>query len=128
MTKSSAATRLLALHPDADLVICAGNDRTDEEMFEALLRAGRPRAVICRVGSRSTLGQYFVETPGELFRQLEQLTRLWSRQAAAVPAPGILLAAPIEPAAAVPPPAAAAAASPDAAIGALERPDLATDG
>jgi len=91
MSKSRVAERLLAQYPDASLVVCAGNDRTDEEMFEAVLRSGHPRAIVCHVGSRNTVGQFYVETPGQLLAQLEALVRLWrgesGRVAACVDAP-----------------------------------------
>lgn len=77
MSKGHAAGRLLERYPDVDLVVCVGNDRTDEEMFEAVLRSGHRRVLTCRVGSRNTLGQYFVQTPAELLDALRRIVELW---------------------------------------------------
>jgi trehalose 6-phosphate synthase/phosphatase len=77
LTKSSVVADLLERHANADFVFCAGNDRADEGMFEAVLRSGRPRIITCYVGGRDTIGQYFVESPIELVRQLESLVSRW---------------------------------------------------
>jgi len=84
MSKARIADRLLAYYPHAGLIFCAGNDRTDEEMFEALLRSGHERLIVCRVGGRNTIGQYFLATPNELLDQLEALVGIW-REDAGVP-------------------------------------------
>jgi trehalose 6-phosphate synthase/phosphatase len=80
MSKSRIAEKLLEQYPNAGLVFSAGNDRTDEEMFEALLRSGHPRVLTCHVGSRNTIGQYFVETPHKLLGQLEKLVQIWREE------------------------------------------------
>jgi trehalose 6-phosphate synthase/phosphatase len=82
VSKGRAAERLLASHREANFVVCAGNDRTDEEMFEALVRSGTERVLICHVGGRNTIAQYFVETPVELLGQLELLQRIWREEQA----------------------------------------------
>ncbi len=77
VSKGRVAERLLEKHDRAALVVCAGNDRTDEEMFDALIRSGHERVLICHVGGRNTIAQYFVETPDELLTQLEGLVGVW---------------------------------------------------
>ncbi len=79
VSKGTVANKLLERYPGTRLVVCAGNDRTDEEMFEALLRSGTERAITCHVGGRNTFAQYFVETPAQLLGELETLVRAWTR-------------------------------------------------
>lgn len=78
LTKSSVVAGLLEKHANADFVFCAGNDRSDEGMFEVVLRSNRPRVVTCYVGGQDTIGQYFVETPAELLGELESLVSCWA--------------------------------------------------
>jgi trehalose 6-phosphate synthase/phosphatase len=82
MSKGHAAAALLELHKDRDLVICIGDDRTDEEMFDAVLRWSRAASVVCRVGGLSATAPYMVESVSELLDQLERLRDIWqdSRQ------------------------------------------------
>jgi trehalose 6-phosphate synthase/phosphatase len=77
-TKTSVAEQLLKHCSDAELVFGAGNDRLDEDMFEVLLRSGRPHVMTCYVGGKDTVGQYFVESTEELVDQLEALVGWWS--------------------------------------------------
>jgi trehalose 6-phosphate synthase/phosphatase len=83
VSKGNAIARLLEQHPDTDLVVCAGDDRTDEEMFEAVLRSDRERQLVCRVGGGATAAPYMVPTTDELSVQLRQLARLWRDERAA---------------------------------------------
>lgn len=71
LSKGRAALRLLASNPGVDAAFCAGNDTTDEEMFEALSRVESPAVLTCRIGSRSTRAQSYLEGPDELIRVLE---------------------------------------------------------
>lgn len=77
VTKGHAVEGLLGHYPDADFVFCAGNDRTDEDMFEALARAGREPRMVCFVGSVHSSAEFFVDTPAELLGQLETLAGWW---------------------------------------------------
>ncbi len=77
LTKHSVAEHLLASHPDAELVFCAGNDRVDEGMFEVALRSDRDKVITCFVGGKDTIGQYFAESPAELVDQLETMASMW---------------------------------------------------
>ncbi len=79
LTKTYVVERLLELYPAADFVFCAGNDRVDEGMFEVAMRSERPTVLTCYVGSKDTVGQYFVESPAELVDQLDALASLWQR-------------------------------------------------
>lgn len=77
VSKGHATTALLDRYPNSDFVFCAGNDRTDEDMFEALRRSGRGPAVICHVGSVHAAAEFFVESPRELLAQLESMIATW---------------------------------------------------
>ncbi len=75
-TKGAAAIQILAAHPEADLVLCAGNDRTDEDMFAALVASPVP-SIRVYVGGSNTSAEYFVETPDELIAELAAILPLW---------------------------------------------------
>ena len=76
ITKGAAARQILAGNPDTDLVLCAGNDRTDEDMFAALAATEVP-SILVYVGGSNTWADYFVETPEELVGELEAILPLW---------------------------------------------------
>jgi trehalose 6-phosphate synthase/phosphatase len=76
VSKARAAQALLEEHAGADLIFCAGNDRTDEDMLEVMQRAGRERTFVCQVGSTHSGVEFFVETPQELVHELETLADL----------------------------------------------------
>ena len=76
ITKGAAASRILAANCDSDLVLCAGNDRTDEDMFAALVASQVP-SIRIYVGGSNTSAEYFVETPEELIGELEAILSQW---------------------------------------------------
>ncbi|NLE86972.1 MAG: bifunctional alpha,alpha-trehalose-phosphate synthase (UDP-forming)/trehalose-phosphatase [Myxococcales bacterium] len=88
VTKGSAVGHLLDRHPDADFLFCAGDDRTDEEMMNAIPKAWRPRAVTCWVGSRNVTADYWRESDASLLGELEAMIRIWRRGSAQPPAAG----------------------------------------
>jgi len=77
MTKAAAVTAILAANVECDAVLCAGNDRTDEDMFQAVA-ASRLPAVVIYVGGLNTSAEFFVETPVELLDRLEELLGVWN--------------------------------------------------
>ena len=79
ISKGTAAQTILAAHPDTDLVLCAGNDRTDEDMF-ATIAAAEVTSIVCYVGGTNTSADYFVESPEELQEQLAAILALWRRR------------------------------------------------
>jgi trehalose 6-phosphate synthase/phosphatase len=79
ISKGTAAQTILAAHPDTDLVVCAGNDRTDEDMFATIAAAEVP-SIVCYVGGTNTSADYFVESPDELQEQLAAVLALWRRR------------------------------------------------
>lgn len=79
-TKGHAAEELLRRHPAADLVFCAGDDRTDEDMMEAIARLRGDYSVLCWVGGRSSYASYWTESSKTLLDELEQLAALWAER------------------------------------------------
>ena len=77
--KGNAVRDILELHPDHDFAFCAGNDRTDEDMFDALAETNIPR-VVCFVGSVHSSADYHVDDPGELLDQLVALYAAWRQR------------------------------------------------
>ncbi len=82
VTKGAAAAHILAANPDTDLVLCAGNDRTDEDMFAELVASQVP-SIRIYVGGSNTSAEYFVETPDELIHELDALLPVWRNHGAA---------------------------------------------
>jgi len=76
VTKGAAVAQILAANPETDLVLCAGNDRTDEDMFAALVASAVP-SIRVYVGGSNTSAEYFVETPHELMAELAAILPLW---------------------------------------------------
>ncbi len=85
VTKGNAVEHLLELHPDADFLFCAGDDRTDEEMMAAIPEAWRARAVTCWVGARNPRADYWCKDNRALLTELESLADLWERRGARRP-------------------------------------------
>lgn len=86
-TKGHAAEELLRRHPAADLVFCAGDDRTDEDMMDAIARLRGEYSVLCWVGGRSSYAPYWAESSDALLDELHELTQLWRRRRRAAPSP-----------------------------------------
>ena len=80
VTKGNATATILDRYPESDFVLCAGNDRTDEDMFAALQVSGRDPKVVCFVGSVHSSAEYFTSTPAELLDQLEVLVGWWEKR------------------------------------------------
>jgi trehalose 6-phosphate synthase/phosphatase len=85
VNKGRALLTILEQHADSDLVFCAGDDRTDEDLFEAIPEAIRERSITCWVGHRSALASYWVESNQALLTELETMLRLWRERPAATP-------------------------------------------
>ncbi|MBX3181489.1 MAG: bifunctional alpha,alpha-trehalose-phosphate synthase (UDP-forming)/trehalose-phosphatase [Polyangiaceae bacterium] len=81
-SKGRALATLLAAYPHADLLLCAGDDRTDEEMMRAIPSDWRERTLSCWVGSAHPVADYWVEGSAELKAQLSQIASLWAERAA----------------------------------------------
>jgi len=77
MTKGRAASQLLELHSSTDLVVCVGDDYTDEDMFNAVLDSRRQQTIVCRVGSANTVAPYIAPSSQAILKQLAKLVELW---------------------------------------------------
>ncbi|HMJ11850.1 MAG TPA: trehalose-phosphatase, partial [Polyangiaceae bacterium] len=80
VNKGHALLRILEQQGDADLLFCAGDDRTDEDLFEAVPEHFRERTISCWVGHRSALARYWVESNQSLLAQLEIMLRTWQER------------------------------------------------
>lgn len=83
VTKGNAVAHLLDRHTDADLLFCAGDDRTDEDMMRAIPKSWQDRAITCWVGSKNPWAAYWKESNTALLTELEHMVRLWRRGAPA---------------------------------------------
>ncbi|KAJ0082987.1 hypothetical protein Patl1_11195 [Pistacia atlantica] len=92
VNKGLVTKRLLAArqHNDMlpDFVLCIGDDRSDEDMFEVIMNARTgpslsPVAEVfaCRVGQKPSKAKYYLDDTSEILRMLQGLTEV-SEQAA----------------------------------------------
>lgn len=84
-TKGHAVERLLRQHSEVDVVLCAGDDRTDEDMLEAVRRLAAEKAVTCWVGGHNLLADYWTDSPTSFLNELDVLGRSWHARAANKP-------------------------------------------
>ncbi|HZN39180.1 MAG TPA: bifunctional alpha,alpha-trehalose-phosphate synthase (UDP-forming)/trehalose-phosphatase [Planctomycetota bacterium] len=68
--KGAYVASMLAASPPADFVLCAGDDRTDQDMYARMPRD----AIVVNVGPALVNGPYVVASPAELRRLLNALT------------------------------------------------------
>ncbi len=80
VTKGQALQAVLKRHADADALLVAGDDRTDEEMMAAIPSRMRDRALTIWVGGRSHHTAYWVESNIELLESLDVLADVWDRR------------------------------------------------
>lgn len=79
-SKGRATQELLKHHSEADFLFVAGDDRTDEEMMDAIPKSWRSRAITCWVGGANRRASYWVESNRALLTELEHLTECWKTQ------------------------------------------------
>ncbi|KAF7318830.1 Trehalose-6-phosphate phosphatase [Mycena chlorophos] len=78
VNKGEIVKRLLYLNPDAEFIFCAGDDKTDEDMFRALIPpalwlAIKPDSVFTTAvgqSSKRTLASWHVTTPQEIVEHM----------------------------------------------------------
>ena len=84
VNKGLVAERLLAIMQQKgmvpDFVLCIGDDRSDEDMFEVIMSATTTSALCpsaevfaCTVGHKPSKAKYYVENTGEILKILEGL-------------------------------------------------------
>jgi trehalose-phosphatase len=74
INKGEIVKRLLALSPDVDFIACAGDDKTDEDMFRALCSSSLGEACYAiTVGppDKKTLANWHVEKSEDVVQALE---------------------------------------------------------
>ncbi len=79
-SKGHAAEEILRRRRDADFVLCAGDDRTDEDMMEAVARLRGEHGVRCWVGGRHPMTTHWTESSATLLDELGKLAELWARR------------------------------------------------
>lgn len=88
ITKGSVVHEL-AQHYPSNFILCAGDDRTDEDMFREL--RDNPDAITIKVGGGDTVAQHAIAKPANLLSLLEEFTptgRLTKIATAPVKLPG----------------------------------------
>lgn len=87
INKGEIVKRILSKNPNADLVICAGDDKTDEDMFRALSSIHQkasgiwpaPNAHLYSItvgpSEKKTFANWHVNTPQEIIQMLESLAK-----------------------------------------------------
>lgn len=71
-----------------DFLMCIGNDRSDEDMFEsinnmtsnAVLSPTAPDVFACSVGQKPSKAKYYVDDTSEVIRLLKNVTRISSQR------------------------------------------------
>ena len=71
----------------ADFVLCIGDDRSDEEMFEIISRAissgvlsSNTSVFACTVGQKPSKAKYYLDDPAEVVNMLEALAEASDRE------------------------------------------------
>jgi len=73
INKGEIVKRLLAQHPDVDFIACAGDDKTDEDMFRALCASSVGNscyAITVGPSDKKTLANWHVENSEDIVQAL----------------------------------------------------------
>ncbi|KAJ3035109.1 threalose-6-phosphate phosphatase [Rhizophlyctis rosea] len=77
INKGEIVKRLLQQHPDVGFVFCAGDDRTDEDMFKAVRKAGVAKDIefTTTIGSatKKTHASWHVQSPDDVIAVMQAL-------------------------------------------------------
>lgn len=73
LSKAEAVARILGRHPDADWVLVAGDDISDDAMLRAVKSSEGQRVLVCAVGACSLGIGAWVESPDVLLDEIESL-------------------------------------------------------
>lgn len=90
VSKGEVVRRLLSLYSDTDFVFCAGDDRTDEDMFASLRKHAVEdvRLFSCLVGSRrNTQALWVVDSPLDVLAALRSQIGNTRRNSSVPPSP-----------------------------------------
>lgn len=75
INKGEIVKQLVARHTDLNFIFCAGDDKTDEDMFRALKSESvTDHAFCCTIGpaSKRTNASWHLEDPSDLIRAITQ--------------------------------------------------------
>jgi len=79
VNKGEIVRQIISIHPDCDFVLCAGDDRTDEDMFKALDDSDIDRdsvfTTIVGPPSKKSIAQWRVSEPQDLIDVMEVLAQ-----------------------------------------------------
>lgn len=75
-----------------DFVLCIGDDRSDEDMFEVIMSARDSLSAVsevfaCTVGQKPSKAKYFLEDTTEILKMLQFLANASERAATNIPQP-----------------------------------------
>ena len=73
VSKGRAAERILGESPGAGFVLCIGNDRSDEDMFNVVLARDGSGAFACTVGQKPSKAPFYVNDPADVVETLGTL-------------------------------------------------------
>lgn len=96
MNKGLVAERLLAMMKQKDMlpdfVLCIGDDRSDEDIFEVIMSAVAQESLspvaevfACTVGQKPSKAKYYLEDTSEILRMLQGLATASEQSARAIP-------------------------------------------
>lgn len=76
VNKGEVVKRLLSLHPQCDFIFCAGDDRTDEDMFRQIDRANEAHFT-CMIGTSTkvTNAKYYLSSTEDVIVTLGKLAQ-----------------------------------------------------
>jgi trehalose-phosphatase len=79
VSKGASVRKILSLEPDADFVLCIGDDRTDEDMFSALEQekekkmSEEAKLFTCIVAKQDSLAKYCIKNQSDVLKLLKAL-------------------------------------------------------
>lgn len=84
INKGEIVKRLTSMAGDVDIVLCAGDDKTDEDMFKALRELNLPGCdiITCTIGSatKKTQASWHVETSEDMVQVLIELASVTNKK------------------------------------------------
>ena len=91
MSKGVAVENIVSTMGDRgnfpDFILCVGDDRSDEDMFEAtttkMALADTVEIFPCTVGNKPSLAKYYLDEPADVLKMLQDLTQLSTQHTAA---------------------------------------------
>jgi trehalose-phosphatase len=76
LNKGEIVKKLLSAYPKTEFVFCAGDDKTDEDMFHSIASSSYSKvAYTCLVGDKKTMALNKVESPADTVKFLRSLVQ-----------------------------------------------------